>query len=225
MLVSVNAATGAGTWLLTLPFELKAIDISPDGKTLAGASWTGSIVVVNLEDNTYTTLAEEPKTRMLTVRFTPDGKGLAFGGEDKETRRGFVRLYNFSSKETRQFSGHRAGVNDIEFSPDGALMASAGADKRLLMWVLENPSDLPITMQNNGGFIWDIAFTKNSDYLIAACSESEIRVWPTNPSLLAEKICPQLKRNMTMDEWEKYVGQKEDISHEPTCVGLLIKDF
>lgn len=221
----IEAATGTTRLLLTLPFELKSIDISPDGKTLAGASWTGNIVLVDMQTNTYTTLVEENKTRMLTVRFTPNGDGLAYGGEDKENKRGFVRLYNFSSRETRHFSGHRAGVNDIDFSPDGALMASAGADKRLLMWVLENPGDLPITMQNNTGFVWDIAFTKDSNYLIAACSESEIRVWPTNPSLLAEKICPQLKRNMTKDEWVKYVGQETDIAFEPTCVGLLINDF
>lgn len=221
----IDAATGVARLMLTLPFELKSIDISPDGKTLAGASWTGALVLVDIKNSSYTTLIEDAKTRMLTVRFTPGGEALAYGGEDKESKRGFVRLYNFQTKETRYFSGHRAGVNDIEFSPDGALMASAGADKRLLMWVLENPGDLPITMQNNAGFVWDIAFTKNSDYLIAACSESEIRVWPTNPALLAEKICPQLKRNMTKDEWEKYVGEENDIQYEPTCVGLLINDF
>ncbi|HEY9489474.1 MAG TPA: hypothetical protein VIQ51_14125 [Chryseosolibacter sp.] len=221
----VDANTGATRLLLTLPFELKAIDISPDGKTLAGASWAGNIVLVDLQASTYTILAEESKSRMNTVRFTPKGDGLAYGGDDTENKRGFVRLYNFASRETRHFSGHRAGVNDIEFSPDGALMASAGADKRLLMWVLDNPGDLPITMQNNAGFVWNIAFTKGSDYLIAACSESEIRVWPTNPALLAEKICPQLKRNMTIDEWEKYVGKVDDIAFEPTCVGLLINDF
>lgn len=224
-LAEVQAETGAVRPLLTLPFELKSIDISPDGKTLAGASWTGNVILVNLVDNSYTTLVQDSKARVLTVRFTPRGDGLAYGGEDKENTRGFVRLFDFKSRETRQFSGHRAGVNDIEFSPDGALMASAGSDKRLLMWVLENPGDLPITMSNNTGFVWDIAFTAKSDYLIATCSESEIRVWPTDPSLLAEKICPQLKRNMTQDEWTKYVGRLDDIPYESTCVGLLINDF
>lgn len=224
-LTRVDADRGTGTLLLTLPFELKAIDVSPDGKTLAGVALAGKVVLVNLRDNSYTTLIEENQSRMLAVHFTPDGKALAYGGEDKESNRGFVRLYNFATKETRHFSGHRAGVTDIEFSPNGNLMASAGADKRLLMWVLGNPGDLPITMQNNSGFVWDIAFTRDSDFLIAACSESEIRVWPTNPAILAEKICPALKRNMTVDEWEKYVGLRSDIPYEPTCVELLINDY
>jgi hypothetical protein len=91
--------------------------------------------------------------------------------------------------------------------------------------VLDNPEDLPVVMGNNNGFIWDIEFAKGSDYLIAACSESEIRVWPTDPSLLAEQICPKLKRNMTQDEWRKYVGEIEEIPYEYTCIRLLIKDY
>jgi WD40 repeat protein len=122
-------------------------------------------------------------------------------------------------------TGHKAGVNDIEFSPDGKLLASAGADKRLLLWFLDNPEDLPITMGNNNGFIWDITFTPGSKYLIATCSESEIRVWPTDPQLLAEQICPKLKRNLTQEEWKTYVGGDGKIEYEPTCVGVLIKDY
>lgn len=220
-----NLLTGESNAFLSLPYELKSIDISPDGETIAGAAWTGAVVLIKMRDASYTALVDDANSRMLSVQFTPTGDGLAYGGEDKQSKRGFVRLFNFATRETRQFSGHRAGVNDIEFSPDGALMASAGADKRLLMWVLENPGDLPITMQNNAGFIWDISFTAKSDYLIATCSESEIRVWPTDPALLAEKICPQLKRNMTQDEWEKYVGRPDDIPYESTCVGLLINNF
>ena len=78
-------------------------------------------------------------------------------------------------------------------------------------------------MDNNNGFVWDIEFASGSDYLISACSESEIRVWPTNPSLLADKICPKLNRNMTPEEWKKYVG--DQIEFETTCVSVLIKDY
>src|SRR5688572_8605239 len=127
------------------------------------------------------------------------------------------------TKDERQLTGHKAGVYDIEFSHDGKLLASAGADKKLQMWVLDYPEDLPIVMDNNNGFIWDIQFSKNSEYLIAACHESEIRVWPTNPSLLASQVCPKLNRNMTTDEWAKYVGT--EILFENTCTNILIKDY
>jgi hypothetical protein len=91
------------------------------------------------------------------------------------------------------------------------------------MWVIRNPEDLPVVMDNNDGFIWDIVFAKGSDYLITTTYESEIRIWPTDPALLQSEICPKLKRNMSRYEWETYVGK--EIKHEITCIGLLIDDY
>lgn len=209
-----NIRTGELQTLLTLPYELKAISIHPGGEVVAAASWSGQILLINIKNNSITELVNDPNNRMLSVKFSATGNLLAYGMEENN-RRGLVRLYDFETKKTRQFTGHRAGVYDLEFSPDEKLLASAGSDKRLQLYVLESPEDLPVVMENNNGFIWDIEFTKGSDYLIAACSESEIRVWPTDPALLANEICPKLTRNMTEDEWIKYVGN--DISYEATC--------
>jgi hypothetical protein len=220
----ISHLTGSVQKLTTLPAEAKSFNISPDGATLAAATWTGQVILVDLRNFSTTVLVDDNTARVLSIKFSPDGQVLAFGTDDFTNKRGLLKTYNLSTQEVRQFTGHRSGVNDVEFSPDGKLMASAGADKRLLLWIVDNPQALPVTMGNNAGFIWDIAFTANSNYLVAACSESEIRVWPTDPALLAEKICPMLKRNMTMDEWRKYVGEG-DIQYEPTCVGLLINDY
>ncbi len=225
LLTEVDQLNGTKKLLTTLPYELKTISISPDGKRLAGGTWTGQVVLVDLSTNSYSILIEEKAPqRILAVKFSPDGKTLAYGTDDPENKRGLVKLYNFSTKETRQFTGHRAGVYDVEFSADGRLLASAGSDKRLQMWVLDNPEDLPIVMDNNNGFIWDIEFAKTSDYLIAACDNSEIRVWPTDPAILANQVCPKIKRNMSADEWEKYVPY-EGVEYEFTCVGALIEDY
>ncbi|WP_276371956.1 hypothetical protein [Chryseolinea sp. H1M3-3] len=221
----VNQNTGNVTTLVTLPYELKSISISADGRWLAGAAWSGQVVLYNLDNKSISILAQESPSRILSVKFSPSGKYLAYGVDDISNKRGLVKLYDLNTREVRQFSGHRAGVNDVAFSPDEKLLASAGLDKRLQLYVLDLPEDLPVVMDNNSGFIWDIEFAKGSDYLIAACSESEIRIWPTNPSLLAEQICPKLNRNMTQEEWKKYVGYGEETPYENTCVRLLIKDY
>jgi WD40 repeat protein len=104
------------------------------------------------------------------------------------------------------------------------LLASAGLDHKLQMWVVDHEQeDLPVVMDNNGGNIWKLSFTSNSDYLLASCNNGEIRVWPTDPKMLADQICPKLSRNMTQEEWEIYV--RNNIGYEATCKNLLIKDF
>ena len=68
-----------------------------------------------------------------------------------------------------------------------------------------------------------LGFAKGSDYLIASCNDGQVRVYPTDTKVLAEKVCPSLSRNMTKEEWRIYVGT--DIDYESTCKSLLIKDF
>lgn len=221
----VNHLTGKITTSVTLPFQLKTLSVSPDGKQLAGGTWGGELVIMDLPSMQYKVALKDTSAQILSVKFSPDGKKIAYGTYELKTKRGLVKMFDVASqrKDDRQFTGHRAGVYDVEFSPDGKLLASAGSDKRLQMWVLDRPDDLPIVMDNNNGFIWDIAFAKGSDYLIAACHESEIRIWPTNPDILASQVCPKLNRNMTQDEWVKYVGS--DIDYETTCPNLLIKPY
>jgi WD40 repeat protein len=183
---------------------------------------------VNLSNKTYELLVDESPNRILSVTIHPLRNLIAYGTEivdDKGlARRGAVKLYDLDkNKITKELTGHKAGISDVEFSPDGFLLASAGYDRRLQMWVVDQEEDLPITMDNNNGNIWKIAFSRNSDYLLASCNNGEIRVWQTNSRMLAEQVCPKLPRNMTPEEWKTYVGN--DIEYESTCKSLLISDF
>jgi WD40 repeat protein len=232
-----NQESGQSTKLLSLPYELKSIDISPNGKQLVGVSSAGKMVLVDLTNNTYkeiwtdessiklsdSTKSVKVANRILSVAWSPNSQLIAFGvevlNERRQPIRGTVKLYNVQTKNIKELTGHKSGIADLEFSPDGLLLASAGLDSKLQMWVVDHPEDLPIIMDNNNGSVWDIEFTKNSKYLIASCNNGEIRVWPTDPRMLAESVCPKMERNMTKDEWDSYVGK--DIDYESTCQSLL----
>ena len=224
-----NPADGKGKRLLTLPYDLKSIDISPDGQWVAGASPAGKLVLINTKDYSYKEIADEGQSRILSVAFNPaKPMVLAYGVEvvaDGKVSRGLVKIMEIDTKKTKELAGHKAGIADLEFSPDGKLLASAGLDRKLQMWVVDHEEDLPIVMDNNNGNVWHIAFAKGSDYLLASCNNGEVRVWPTDTKMLAEQVCPLLKRNMTKEEWRIYVGDESEIKYESTCVSLLIKDF
>lgn len=219
--------TGQSKILNTLPFDLKAIDISADGKTLVGASLSGQVVSMDLSTNQYKVLIDETPSRIHSISFHPTRKLIAYGvevvDENKKVTRGLVKLMDLETKRIKELTGHKSGVSDLEFSPDGLLIASAGLDKKLQMWVVDKEEDLPILMDNNNGNIWDIAFTKGSNFLLAACNSGEIRVWPTDTKYLAERVCPALKRNLSPEEWTTWVSK--DLPYETTCKSLLINDF
>ncbi len=223
-----NQTTGKSQQLLSLPFDLKSIDVSGDGNWMAGVATSGELVLVNLRTNTYETLANEAPNRVLSVAFHPTRNLIAYGveviNESGIPTRGIVKLFDATRKQvTKQLSGHKSGISAIRFSPDGLLLASAGLDRKLQMWVVDEEEDLPILMDNNNGNIWDIGFAKDSNYLIASCNNGEIRIWPTDPKMLAEQVCPKLTRNMTPEEWGIYVAN--GITYETTCKSLLISDF
>lgn len=220
--------SGASSLLVSLPFDLKSIDISGDGRTLAGVATSGEVVLVNLAAKTYEIAHNEGPNRILSVAFHPTRALIAIGVEVLNEKnvpiRGVVKLFDTDKRQvTKELSGHRSGVSDLEFSPDGLLLASAGLDRKLQMWVVDQEEDLPILMDNNNGNIWDIGFSKGSDFLVASCNNGEIRIWPTNTRMLAEQVCPKLTRNMTPEEWEIYVAN--GITYESTCKSLLISDF
>jgi WD40 repeat protein len=207
--------------LLTLPFDLKSISINSEGNLLAGASPTGNLILVNLVDRTFTVLRSEAPNRILSVAFHPTKKILAYGteilNEKNLTKKGSVKIINLQSPTeiVKELTGHNAGISAIEFSPNGLLIASGGLDNKLQMWVVNKEDELPVVMDNNNGNIWDIGFSPDSGYLLASCNNGEIRIWPTNSKTLADQICPKITRNLTQDEWQKYIGN--DVPYKVTC--------
>jgi energy-coupling factor transporter ATP-binding protein EcfA2 len=211
--------TGASKQLLTLPMSLKSISINNAGTMLVGASNASQVVLIDLKNNSYNILKTEAPNRVLSVAFHPTSNRIAYGLEMIDggglVTRGLVKVVDLNTNRVKELGGHRAGVSDIEYSPDGLLLAAASQDRKLQLWVVDKEEDLPVVMDNNNGTIWNIGFSRRSDYLIASCNNGEIRIWPTDPKVLADHVCPELKRSFTKEEWDIYIGQQIDI--EKTC--------
>ncbi len=215
--------TGRSRQLMTLPSELKSIALSPDGTRLVGGTWEGLLYEVDLRSNTSKVILED-SIRINAIRFHPDGNRVILGAEERFDNRGHIIIYDLANHRIiKELGGFWSGVQAVDISHDGQLLVGAGLDQRLLMWVLDHPDDLPIQMDIESGFVWDVTFAQNSTLLLSACRDGQIRIWPTDTQVLADRLCPLLARNMSAEEWEIHVGN--NIDYEVTCQSLKDKEF
>ena len=214
-ILKVNVESGDILELEKGTTEYKVLDISESGKILAAGGLDGKVELFTLNNNNPTAkvVQRSNKKPVFAVAVSVDEKLLAYGDED-----GAVILWDIlENKEIRHLKSHDSRVTDIEFSPDGQLVATSSLDGTIHIWVLDELNELAIVLSDNDAYVWDIDFSPDSHHLLAACEDGEIRVWETDPHLMADKMCEGLKRNMTEEEWVTYAG--EDIPFTDTCSG------
>lgn len=109
------------------------VSISPDGRTLAVADWSGnSVHIWDLESGRLTKKLNGHSERVLAVAFTPDGDHLASSGQDHT-----IKLWHVpSGRNLRTLEGHTRPVLDLDTSPDGTYVVSVSADKTVRVWNL-----------------------------------------------------------------------------------------
>ncbi|CAD6205704.1 GSCOCG00009975001-RA-CDS [Cotesia congregata] len=90
-------------------------------------------------------------------------------------------------KPIARMTGHRQLVNDVKFSPDGRLIASASFDKSIKLWEAVTGKFIK-NLHGHIQAVFSIAWSADSRLLVSGSSDSTLKVWDVKAQSLAQDL-------------------------------------
>lgn len=151
------------------------------------------------------------------LAFSPDANFLVTAGD-----RGTIRVWYVSQDGVNPFKSLRfdGDVYRLVFSSGGNYLAAVGGGSVARIWAVgdisnESPDKHKDDLFKEADFlildgdINDLAFSADGNFVATAGGDNSVRVWyvnrPLGNDVSQDEPCTRLTRNMTIDEWDKFM--------------------
>nr|WP_303652931.1 protein kinase [Paludisphaera mucosa] len=157
-----------------------AVAFGPDSRTLAAGDLAGVVRIWDAESGTARKpLSPAAPLAITALTISPDGRRLAAttGDVKRVYAPGTATVWDLETgREVLKLRGHRQGVADAAFSPDGLSLATASWDNTIGIWDART-GERRHAFTIRGLLVWAVAFTPDGKRVVAADNIGRMTFW------------------------------------------------
>lgn len=153
-----------------------SVSFSLDGQILISASSDKTIKLWQRQhNNTFTLLRSiTDKEGIAAVSLSPDKQTIATATNANARGKYTVKLWHYNGKLLSSFPEHNDQVRDLNFSPDGQILASASLDKTIKLWNVKNSKQVKNIKAPEK--VFGVRFVANQT-IAAASADNTVQIW------------------------------------------------
>lgn len=206
-------------------FDGRRGPFGPDGRRFLAkdSSFSGRVIIYDLDNPELNINLVGHSNPVMSAAFSPDGTLVSTAAWD-----GYGKLWNASTGELLHDFGPSGAQNwETNFSPDEkyVLVANAGKQAAVKIWLVFNVSAEPVTIANFGNWIRIVSWTSDSK-LLAAGSYRIIQIFSMDKGKVIQRW--EIEDRLNFESWDLFWIEGKESSLKlayRTTAGLEVYDF
>jgi WD40 repeat protein len=122
-----------------------------------------------------------------------------------------------TGEELHVLTGHTSTISHLTFSPDDALIATAGFDGQARVWDVDTGQEL-VVLTGHSGAVNDVAFTPDGAQLITSGDDGTVRIYALPIQDVVRLAEERLTRTWAEEECRQFLRLPDDQCREAYAI-------